>query len=626
MAIHFLLLWLCLDRLLVNKRACANRQHTTHPDQGELALILLSNDGYKIGFPKMVHYLSKAPEHGSTPDPSAKLATQAWISRLAVPLQTSKSGSLAGLTFAIKDNIDARDLPTTAACPEFSFTPTESAQVVQRLFDAGATLLGKTNLDQFACGLNGTRSPYGAVPNAFDAAYVSGGSSAGSAYVVATGQVDFALGTDTAGSGRVPAGLNNIVGLKPSKGLISARGVVPAAQSVDCVSIFARTVAVAAQVLQAAMGFDPLDPYSRDLTMATNPWPPSWRFGVPDTLEFFGDEAAQEAFAQAIDRLTAMGGTRVTIDYTPLARAAALLYESALVAERYAAIRPFFDAHENTVIEPVRAIIAKGRQYSAADLFDAQTQVRACGQQARAMWHDIDVLLVPTAPTHYTIAQMQTDPIALNRHLGAYTNFVNLLDYAALSVPSAIRPDGLPFGITLIGPCGSDWQLVELGQRYHHATGLTLGATGQALPQPQTLPGLLPSQAGPTVKVAVVGAHLSGMPLNSQLTERNARLIATTETAPDYAFYALPGTVPPKPGLVRVASGQGSRIAVEVWEMPVAHYGSFVALISSPLGIGTLVLADGTTVQGFVCEAMAVQGATDISHLGGWRAYIASLS
>jgi allophanate hydrolase len=316
----------------------------------------------------------------------------------------------------------------------------------------------------------------------------------------------------------------------------------------------------------------------------------------------------------------------VSIDYTPLAQAATLLYESALVAERYAAIRPFFDAHEDAVIEPVRAIIAKGRQYSAADLYDAQTQLRAYGQKAAEMWRGIDVLLVPTAPTHYTIAQMQADPVALNRNLGAYTNFVNLLDYAAISVPSSMRDDGLPFGVTFIGPCGSDWQLAELGQRYHHETGLTLGATGEPMPASRELPGLVQAAGVHTVRVAVVGAHLSGMPLNTQLTERNASLVATTETAPDYAFYALPGTAPPKPGLVRVASGEGSCIAVEVWEMPVHHYGSFVAMIPAPLGIGTLRLADGTSVQGFVCEAQALQGATDISHFGGWRAYVASLA
>ncbi len=493
---------------------------------------------------------------------------------------------------------------------------------MQRLLDAGASLAGKTNLDQFACGLNGTRSPYGAVPNSFDAAYVSGGSSSGSAYVVATGQVDFSLGTDTAGSGRVPAGLNNIVGIKPSRGLISARGVVPAAQSVDCVSIFARTVGTAARVLAAAMAYDAEDPYSRDLQMASTPYPAAFRFGIPAPVEFFGDAQAEAAFAEGVERLKSLGGTPVTIDYTPLSAAATLLYESALVAERYTAIRAFFDAHEDEVMEPVRGIIAKGRGYSAADLYEAQTQLRALGQQAAAMWKDIDVLLVPTAPTHYTIAAMEADPVALNRNLGAYTNFVNLLDYAAISVPSSIRPDGLPFGITLIGRCASDWQLAELGQRYHHAAGLTQGATGKPLGAPESIPGIKPAQM---VKVAVVGAHLSGMPLNTQLTERGATLVATAQTAPDYRFYALPGTVPPKPGLVRVAPGEGAAIALEVWAMPVAQYGSFVALIAAPLGIGTVTLSDGSTVQGFLCESQALAGARDITHMGGWRNYISSL-
>jgi allophanate hydrolase len=574
----------------------------------------------------MVHNIPAGCDDSQALKASPKWAPQAWLSRFPEPLCPSGNGPLAGLRFAAKDNIDALGLPTTAACAEFAYTPKAHATVVQKLLDSGAALVGKTNLDQFACGLNGTRSPYGAVPNALNAQYVSGGSSAGSAYVVATGQVDFALGTDTAGSGRVPAGLNNIVGIKPSKGLISARGVVPAAQSVDCVSIFARTVETATQVLQAAMGYDPLDPYSRDLKLATLAWPERFRFGVPSILEFFGDAVAQVAFARSIERLRALGGVAVNIDYTPLAQAATLLYESALVAERYAAIRAFFDAHEGAVIEPVRAIIAKGRQYSAADLYDAQTQLRAYAQAAVGMWSDIDVLLVPTAPTHYTIAQMQADSVALNRNLGAYTNFVNLLDYAAISVPSSMRDDGLPFGVTFIGPCGSDWQLAELGQRYHHATGLTLGATGEPMPAPTALPGLVQPARVPSVRVAVVGAHLSGMPLNSQLTERDASLVATTATAPDYAFYALPSTVPPKPGLVRVASGEGSRIAVEVWEMPLHHYGSFVAMIPAPLGIGSLRLVDGTSVQGFLCEAQALKGATDISHFGGWRSYVASLS
>ena len=556
------------------------------------------------------------------PQAPGAVAPQAWLSLPGTPLGTVSSGALQGLRGAVKDNIDVAGLPTTAACPAFAYTPTEHAAVVQRLLDAGAQVVGKTNLDQFACGLNGTRSPYGAVPNAFDPAYVSGGSSSGSAYVVATGQVDFALGTDTAGSGRVPAGLNNIVGLKPSKGLISTRGVVPAAQSVDCVSIFARTVGLAAQVLAVAGGFDAQDPFSRSLQLATRPFPAAFRFGVPAPLTFCGDELARSEFEHAVAQLTALGGTPVTIDFSPLAEAAALLYESALVAERYAAIRPFFDAHDAEVMEPVRSIIASGRAYSAADLFDAQTRLRALGQRAAALWAGVDLLLVPTAPTHYRIADMLADPVALNRNLGAYTNFVNLLDYAALSVPSSLRADGLPFGITLIGPCGSDWQLAELGQRYHHATGLAQGATGEPLPASVPIPGL---RAAPMVRVAVVGAHLSGMPLNSQLTERRATLMATAETAPNYRFYALPGTTPPKPGLLRVADGTGGRIALEIWEMPAEHYGSFVALIPAPLGIGSLTLADGSTVQGFLCEALATEGAQDITHLGGWRAYLASL-
>jgi len=554
-------------------------------------------------------------------------ATEAWILKPAQPLRSTAAaaaaGPLAGLRFAVKDNIDAAGLPTTAACPSFAYTPAASAVVVQQLLDAGALLIGKTNLDQFACGLNGTRSPFGAVPNAINPLYVSGGSSSGSAYVVATGQVDFALGTDTAGSGRVPAGLNNIVGLKPSRGLISTRGVVPAAQSVDCVSIFARTVATALRVLENALGHDPLDAYSRKPGTACQAFPAAFRFGVPSVLEFYGDAAAEAAFADAVARLQSMGGTAVPVDFAPLAEVASLLYESALVAERYTAIRGFFDAHEGDVVEPVRSIIGAGRDYSAADLYAVQTRVRLLGQQADLMWSDIDVLLVPTAPTHYTITQMQQAPVALNRHLGAYTNFVNLLDYAALSVPSAIRPDGLPFGVTLIGPWGSDWQLADLGQRYHHLSGLKQGATGEPLPAMVPVAGL---QAKRGVRVAVVGAHLSGMPLNGQLTERGATLVGAAETAAHYRLYALPGTTPPKPGLLRVAADQGSRIALEIWDMPLADYGSFVALIPAPLGIGTLELSDGRSVQGFVCEARAVQdGALDISHFGGWRAYMQSL-
>jgi allophanate hydrolase len=389
------------------------------------------------------------------------------------------------------------------------------------------------------------------------------------------------------------------------------------------VSIFARTVPMACRVLEAAMGHDPLDPYSRPLTLARQPFAPAFRFGVPQQPDFCGDALAEQAFTQAVQRLQSMGGVAVPVDMTPLLQAAALLYESALVAERYAAIRPFFDAHEAEVIEPVRSIIAAGRRYSAADVFDAQARLQALGQEARRIWPQIDTLVVPTAPTHVTIEAMLADPVALNRDLGTYTNFVNLLDYAALSVPSSMRPDGLPFGITLIGPCGSDWQLADLGQRYHHLTGLPQGATGVPLPAPQVIAGLQPATEA-VVQVAVVGAHLSGMPLNSQLTQRHARLVRAAHTAPDYRLFALPDSKPPKPGLLRVAAGSGHAIDLEIWEMPVANYGSFVALIPSPLGIGTLQLDDGTAVQGFLCEPEALTQAQDISHLGGWRAYMAS--
>lgn len=560
-------------------------------------------------------------------DAEANATATAWITPIDPPVAiaaTARDRPLEGLRFAVKDNIDVAGYPTTAACPSFASDAQAHAQVVQRLLEAGALLVGKTNMDQFACGLNGTRSPYGAVPNSFDPRYVSGGSSSGSAWTVSVGAVDFALGTDTAGSGRVPAGLNNIVGLKPTKGLISTRGVLPAAQSVDCVSIFARTVELAAKVLAVAMGYDALDPYSRSLSLATTPLTSKLRVGIPSTLEFFGDTESADAFAVSLGQLEKLGGTTVPIDYTPLAEAADLLYDSALVAERYAAVRPFFDAHGDEVIEPVRSILARGRNYSAADLVDAQIRLRALAQQVAPMWDGIDILVVPTAPTHYTIEAMRADPVALNRNLGAYTNFVNLLDYAAISVPTCLRADGLPFGLTLIGPSGSDFQLAELAQRIHHGTGLTQGATGVALPHPGALPMLAAPPTVETIKVAVVGAHLSGMPLNSQLTDRGAVLLRETLTAAQYRLFALPGTVPPKPGMVRVPAGEGAALIVEVWEMPSTTYGSFVALIPAPLGIGTLTLADGSTVQGFVCESIALDGAEDITHHGGWRSYIAS--
>jgi len=531
------------------------------------------------------------------------------------------TGPLAGMRIAVKDNIDVAGFPTTAACPAFAYEPERSATVVERLQAAGAHMVGKTNLDQFACGLVGTRSPYGAVPNAFDARYISGGSSSGSAVAVARGLVDASLGTDTAGSGRVPASFNNIVGLKPTRGLISTRGMIPACRHIDCVSIFAPTVADAVDVFVAAIGHDAEDPYSRSMPIDLRPMPGRFRFGVPDRLEFFGDALAAAAFDDALARLVDLGGTRSSFDFSPMTAVARSLYDGPWVAERYAAIKPFFDQHADAMDPVVRSIVASGKQYSAADLFDASDANGLASQDAAALWERFDVLVVPTAPTIYRIDELAHEPVALNRNLGTYTNFVNLLDMAAIAVPASMRSDGLPFGITLLGPAGSDLRLADLAQRFHHASGLTIGATGRPLPAARAL--ARPPTNGATVRVAVVGAHLSGLPLNGQLLERGAQLESRVMTAPRYRFYALPDTTPAKPGLVRVLD-DGIAIEAEVWSMPVEAYGSFVALVPAPLGIGSLELADGSTVQGFVCEASAVVDAQDISHYGGWRAYIAS--
>ncbi len=524
---------------------------------------------------------------------------------------------LYGIPFAVKDNIDVAGLPTTAACPAFSRVPERSATVVEKLEAAGAILVGKTNLDQFATGLVGTRSPYGAVPNAFRPEYISGGSSSGSAVTVARGAVSFSLGTDTAGSGRVPAGLNNIVGLKPSRGLMSARGVVPACQSLDCVSVFALTVPDAVAVLNAARGYDAEDPWSRELALSVPRLPERFTFALPDQLEFHGDAHAMHAFNEAVDRLEGLGGKPVRIDFSLYLEVAALLYEGPWVAERLAAIRPFFEKHAGQVHPVVRKIIEGATKYSAADLFAGLTRIEALKKTAAQLWNRADVMVVPTAPTAYTIEEVLAEPFLNNRRLGHYTNFVNLLDLAAFAVPASIRPDGLPSGITLIAPAGSDLMLADLAQRFHQLTGLKLGALDDTLPPPEAIPFVSDS-----VRIAVVGAHLSGLPLNYQLTERRGRLEKAARTSANYRLYALPGTTPPKPGMVR-DPGHGSAIELEVWRLPVGEYGAFVAGIPSPLGIGQVELENGEWVQGFVCEGWAVQGAEEISQLGGWRAFLA---
>ncbi len=575
-----------------------------------------------------------------------------WITRIASASQ-ALNGPLRGLTFAIKDNIDLAGVPTTAACPGFTYTPTASAHVVEKLIAAGAVPLGKTNLDQFATGLVGTRSPYGAPRNIFNPDYISGGSSSGSAIAVASGQCDFALGTDTAGSGRVPAAFNGLIGLKPTRGRLSTRGVVPACRSLDCVSIFSRDLKTAARVLDVASGFDPADPFSRP---APRPSPlasrPSPIIGVPraDQLEWFGNAESPTLFAAALDRFRALGCSVVEVDFAPFLEAARLLYEGPWTAERYAAVGAFIEKHSATPeaaaaagLDPtVAKIILGGKSASAVDAFRATYRLAELRRAADQILAGVDTLIAPTTGTIYTVAEIAADPIRLNSNLGRYNNFMNLLDLCGLTVPAGRYSFGPSFGITLIAPAWHDEKLLTLGARYLGETlpTLTTGRAGTPLPaastsqhptgaerspRPTTEAALATPTADPMHRVAVCGAHLSGLPLNSQLTSRGARLVRATTTAPLYKLYALPNTTPPKPGLVRVAENQGGGpIAVEVWELPVSTYGSFVAGIPAPLGIGTLTLVDGETVQGFLCEAAAVQGARDITDLGDWRRYLSS--
>lgn len=553
----------------------------------------------------------------------------AWITRLtreqvmsyvhALKDKSPDDLPLFGVPFAIKDNIDLAGVPTTAGCPEFAYVPERSATVVQKLIEAGAIPIGKTNLDQFATGLVGTRSPYGAGMNSFNDMYISGGSSSGSAIAVATGLVSFALGTDTAGSGRVPAAFNNIVGLKPSCGLISTRGVVPACRSLDCVSIFALTSGDAERVLDVAKGFDADDEFSREITL-TRGVAPRIRIGVPnaDQLEFFGDRQYARLFDRLIERAGHIGAQIVELDFEPLFEAARLLYEGPWVAERYAAIEAFMADHSDALHPVTRSIIGKGREASAVSAFKAQYRLGKLQRASQSLWQHADFLMVPSAGTIYTIAQVDADPIALNSNLGRYTNFVNLLDLAAIAIPAGFRTDGLPFGVTMIAPSGRDYALVDIGARLHESADLRMGATSQELTASKAVPRL---PAG-HVAVAVCGAHLSRLPLNAQLTSRQAFLLRATRTAPAYRFYALPGGPPKRPGLIRVET-DGASIDVEVWAVPESQLGSFVAGIPSPLGIGKVELEDGSWCSGFICEGWAANGAEDITRYRGWREFLA---
>ncbi|MES3012754.1 MAG: allophanate hydrolase [Pseudomonadota bacterium] len=530
---------------------------------------------------------------------------------------------LFGVPFAVKDNIDVAGLPTTAACPAFARTPMAHAHAVAKLIAAGAVCMGKTNLDQFATGLVGARSPYGRPSSAFAAERISGGSSSGSAVVVARGEVAFALGTDTAGSGRVPAGFNNLVGLKPTPGRVGTSGVVPACRTLDCISVLALNVADAAAVLAVMEGPDAADAYSAFRTGAAQ-LKPVLRIGVPAAPLFAGELGYAAAFEQAQAQARALGHTLVPIDFAPLFAVAKLLYGGPWVAERHAVVQALLERDPQAIDPVVRRVIEAAEDFTATDAFRAQYALRDAQRDTAALWADLDLLLVPTAPTHPTHADIDADPLVANALLGTYTNFVNLLGWCALALPAGFAANGLPFGVTFIAPGAADAALARFGQSWEASLKLPLGATGRAHQAAAATPVAWPASRA-TLPIAVVGAHLSGLPLNGQLTERGATLRESTTTAPHYRLFALPNTTPPKPGLQRASAYEsGAAIAVEVWDMPLDAVGSFLALIPPPLGLGSLELADGRHVHGFVCEAHALVGARDITEFGGWRAFLAA--
>ncbi len=537
-----------------------------------------------------------------------------------------RSLPLFGIPVAVKDNIDVKDLPTTAACPAFAYRPGSDSTVVARLRAAGALILGKTNLDQFATGLVGVRTPYGIARNVFDRKLIPGGSSTGSAIAVGAGFAPLALGTDTAGSGRVPAAYANIVGLKPSRGLVSAAGVVPACRTLDCVSVLALTVDDAFAMFNVIAGPDAADPYSRPRPLgALEPLPHGLKLGVPHSGQrlFFGDQASASAYDDALALFADLGATIDEIDIEPFYAAARLLYEGPWVAERYLTVKALIASSPESILPVTRQIILAGAHGSAADAFAASYQIEELRRVSDHTFRGIDAMVLPTTPTIYTIEQVRADPIALNSRLGTYTNFVNLLDLCGLAVPATMRGDGTPFGVTLLAPAGEDAKLASIGREFQQATGLSLGAL--KVPQPP-LPKLSVTPATGEILLAVVGAHLTGMPLNGELRAAGARLVEPALTAPHYRLYALAGSKPPKPGLLRVANGAGAAIELEIWALSEAAFGRFVAAVPPPLSIGTLQLGDGRTVKGFLVEAEAAAAARDISSFGGWRAFVAKES
>ncbi len=546
-----------------------------------------------------------------------------WLQALSQkPIDTHP---LWGIPFAIKDNIDLAGIATTAACPDFSFVPEKSAFVVQQLIDAGAIPVGKTNLDQFATGLNGTRSPYGECHNAFDPDFISGGSSAGSSVAVALGLSAFSLGTDTAGSGRIPAGFNNLIGVKPSIGLLSATGMLPACRSLDCMTIFALTVDDANLVLSQAEGLDASDEYSRQNTFANskrfygNHHGPLKIGILPDSqLKFFGDDAYAQLYQQTIEALSNDGVDLIEIDYTAFDEAALMLYEGPWVAERYLACQPLIDENPEAIHPVVRKIVEKGKYPSAADLFTYQYRLQGLKSRCRKAIEEIDCLLTPTAGKHFTIAEMLEQPIKSNSELGYYTNFMNLFDMAAVAVPTGFTETGMPFGVTISSLNFRDRSLLSIANRIEALFHTPLGALN--VERSDTLANSITDQT--RVDLVVCGAHLEGLPLNWQLKERGAILKAKTQSSADYKLFALAGGPIARPGMVRAAQG-GRAIDVEVWSIPTLELGSFVAAIPEPLGIGKVQLSDGSWKSGFICDSEGLADATDITDFCSWKAWIA---
>jgi len=527
---------------------------------------------------------------------------------------------LYGVPFAIKDNIDLALVPTTAACPAFAYTPEQSATLVAQLIALGAVPIGKTNLDQFATGLNGTRSPYGKCRNSVLADYPSGGSSAGSSLAVALGVASFALGTDTAGSGRVPAALNNLVGTKGTKGMLSTAGVVPACRTLDCVTYFTATASEASTLLALTAAHDPADAYSR-----SNPqWNDAaafgkvarFRFGVPRQLEFAGCDESPALFADACAALEALGGEAIDIDFAPFLEAARLLYEGPWVAERYSVAGALMESQPDAVLPVIRDVLAKAPGATAVDAFRAQYKLQALKQRCDAVLADLDCVLTPSIPRAVTLAELERDPIGANSLLGHYTNFMNLLDYAAIATPAGFMRNGLPWGVTLFGRAFTDQYLLSVADALHRKLDVPLiGGARQDTDAPAH------AARDDTMKLVVCGAHLAGLPLNGQLTARGARLVEATSSAPRYRLYALAGGAVQRPGMTR-DEANGATIAVEVWTLPSAEVGSFLAGIPAPLALGKVELADGRWETGFVCEAHALEGAVDITRYGGWRAWL----